>query len=190
VKLVTKDETNHVIQHLARNFGHIYAAGVQAVRFGTVPWSEDLVLECVRRCYRDARREIKSEADLLGGALRRLRARAADRTIVLTADQTMQRRRLCRADGYCGKGPGCNRITVKAEAFKAWFDDRRQPRLVLEWLRSQHCLPARPKSAKRGQGIVWAESQPQWPDGTRRRSVVIDVKADLFKGLEPARPTG
>ena len=32
VKLVTKDETDHVIQHLAKNFGHIYAAGIQAVR--------------------------------------------------------------------------------------------------------------------------------------------------------------
>jgi putative DNA primase/helicase len=191
VKLVTKDETDHVVQHLARNFGHIYAAGIQAVRFGTVPWSEDLVLECVRRCYRDARREIKSEADLLRGALRRLRVRAADRTIVLTADQTMPRR-LGRADGYRGKGHRSNRITVRADAFKAWFDDPRQPKLVLEWLRSQHCLPSRPKPSKRGQGIVWAESQPQWPDGTRRRSVVIDVKADLFKGLEnvlPTRPT-
>jgi len=185
VKLVTKDETDHVIQHLAKNFGHIYAAGILAVRFGTVPWSEDLVLECIRRCYRDARREIKSEADLLRGALRRLRVRAADRSIVLTADQTMQQSRLRRADGYRGKGPGCTRITVRAEAFKAWFDDPRQPKLVLEWLRSQQCLPARPRPAKRGHGIVWAESQPQWPDGTRRRSVVIDVKADLFK----ARPT-
>jgi putative DNA primase/helicase len=184
VKLVTKDETDHVIQHLAKNFGHIYAAGILAVRFGTVPWSEDLVLECIRRCYRDARREIKSEADLLRGALRRLRVRAADRTIVLTADQTMQQRRLRRADGYRGKGSRCTRITVRAEAFKAWFDDPRQPKLVLEWLRSQQCLPARPKPAKRGHGIVWAESQPQWPDGTRRRSVVIE-KADLFK----ARPT-
>jgi hypothetical protein len=180
VKLVTKDETDHVVQHLAKTFGHIYAAGVQAVRFGTVPWSEDLVLECVRRCYLDARREIKSEADLLPGALRRLRVRAADRSIVLTADQTMPRR-LRRADGYRGKGLGCNRITVKAEAFKAWFDDPRQPRFLLERLKSQHCLPTRPKPAKPGQGIVWAESQPQWPDGTRRRSVVIDVKDELFK---------
>jgi putative DNA primase/helicase len=182
-KQVTQGESDHVVQHLAKNFGHIYAAGIQAVRFGTVPWSEDLVLECVRRCYRDARREIKTEADLLRGALRRLGVRAANRTVVLTAGQTMPRL-FGRADGYRRKGLGCNRITVRAEAFKAWFDDPRQPRLLLEWLRSQRCLPTRPKPAKRGQGIVWAESQPQWPDGTRRRSVVIDVKDELFKSLE------
>jgi hypothetical protein len=66
------------------------------------------------------------------------------------------------------------------EAYKVGFDD---PYVT--------AVPASPKPAKRGQGIVWAESQPQWPDGTRRRSVVIDVKADLLKGLEkflPARP--
>jgi putative DNA primase/helicase len=183
VKLVTKNETDHVIQHLAKNFGIVYAAGVLAVRFGTVPWSEDLVLEGIRRCYRDARREIKTEADLLRRALRRLSRRVADRTIVMPADQSMPKR-LGRADGYRGQGLACNRITVRAEAFKDWFDDPRQPKLVLELLSSKHCLPNRPKPPKGGRGIVWAESQPQWPDGTRRRSVVIDVKADLFKGLE------
>jgi hypothetical protein len=182
VELVTKNETDHVIQHLAKNFGHIYAAGVLAIRVGTVPWSKDLVLECVRRCYRDARREIKTEADLLRGALRRLKARVADGTIIVPA-QTMPKR-LGRADGYRGPGLACNRITVRAEAFKAWFDDPRQPKLFLELLSSKHCLPNRPKPPKGGRGIVWGESQPQWPDGTRRRSVVIDVKDALFKGLE------
>jgi hypothetical protein len=38
---VTAGESDHVVQHLAKNFGHIYAAGILAVRFGTVPWSED-----------------------------------------------------------------------------------------------------------------------------------------------------
>jgi hypothetical protein len=180
VKLVTENETDHVVQHLARNFGHIYAAGVLAVRVGTVSWSEDLVLECVRRCYRDARREIKTEADLLRRALCRLRARVADTAIVMPADKTMPKR-LGRADGYRGPGLACNRITVRAEAFKTWFDDPRQPKLVLELLSSKRCLPNRPKPAKGGQGIVWAESQPQWPDGTRRRSIVIDMKPEVLK---------
>jgi putative DNA primase/helicase len=147
VKLVTENETDHVVQHLARNFGHIYAAGVLAVRVGTVSWSEDLVLECVRRCYRDARREIKTEADLLRRALCRLRARVADTAIVMPADKTMPKR-LGRADGYRGPGLACNRITVRAEAFKTWFDDPRQPKLVLELLSSKRCLPNRPKPAK------------------------------------------
>jgi putative DNA primase/helicase len=184
VKAVAKDESDHVVQHLARCFGHIYAAGVQAVRFGTVPWSKELVLKCVSLCYHDARSEIKTESELLRRALHRLRARTQDRTIILAKNVPIPRKRLRHGDGYRRKLLGRTRVTVRAEAFKAWFDDPRQPRLLLDWLRSQNCLPNRPKPAKRGQGIVWAESQPEWPDGTRRRSVVIDVTADLFEGLE------
>jgi len=184
VKMVVQGETDHVVQHLAKNFGHIYAAGILAVRFGTVPWSEDLVLRCVRRCYRDARREIKTEAVLLRRALRKLRARSRDRTILLAKDRPRAGQLLSRSDGYRQKLSGCTRVTIRAEAFKAWFDDPRQPKLVLEWLRSKRSLPNRPSPSSRGQGIVWAESQPQWPDGTRKRSVVIDLTADLFKYLE------
>jgi putative DNA primase/helicase len=125
--LVTKNETDHVIQHLAKNFGHIYAAGVLAVRFGTVPWSEDLVLNCVRRCFRAARVAMRTEADLLRRGLRRLRIRAKSLSIVSVGDQAFSRRRLEAADGYRGKGLACNRITVRAEAFKGWFDDPGSP---------------------------------------------------------------
>jgi hypothetical protein len=156
---------------LAKNFGHIYAAGIQAVRFGTVPWSEDLVLKCVRRCYRDARRELEIEGDLLRRALRRLRSR------------TVNDENIAPADGHRQKQIGRTRITVRPEAFKAWFDDPRQPKLALEWLKSKNALPNRPTPTKRGNDIVWAESQPQWPDGVRRRSIVIDVSGNLFKGL-------
>jgi hypothetical protein len=180
-KQVIQGENDHVVQHLAKTFGHIYAAGVLAVRFGTVPWSEDLVLDCVRRCYRAARVAMRTEADLLRRGLRRLRVRAKSSSIVSVGDQAFSRRRLGAADGYRGKGLACNRITVRAEAFKSWFDDPRQPKLVLELLSSKRCLPNRPKPAKGGQGIVWAESQPQWPDGRRRRSIVIDVKPKVLK---------
>jgi hypothetical protein len=127
---------------------------------------------------------MRTEADLLRRGLHRLRVRAKSSSIVSVGDQAFSRRRLEAADGYRGQALACNRITVRAESFKAWFDDPRQPKLVLELLSSKRCLPNRPKPAKGGRGIVWAESQPQWPDGTRRRSVVIDVKDELFKGLE------
>jgi hypothetical protein len=70
-------------------------------------------------------------------------------------------------------------LTVRADAFKGWFNDPRQPRLVLDHLRKKGCL-AKPASPKKGQGIVWAESQPQWPDGTRPRSIVIKLKPSVF----------
>src|ERR1700680_162480 len=182
--MMIEDENDNVVRHLAKNFGHIYSAGIQAVRFGTVPWSEDLVLTCTRRCYLDARRELKTEGELLRRALRMLRARTADDTIVPAVGPAGPRSRLNQTDGYRRKHMGRTRITVRPEAFKAWFDDPRQPKLALEWLRSKNALPNRPTPTKRGNEIVWAESQPQWPDGIRHRSIVIDVGGDLFKGLE------
>jgi putative DNA primase/helicase len=182
VKAVTQSESDHVVQHLAKNFGHIYAAGVQAVRFGTVPWSEDLVLKCIRRCYFDARREIKTEAELLKNALRGLRTSAEKRTVILAKNCAAPIGRLRSTDGYRQKLLGRVRVTVRAEAFKTWFDDPRQPKLVLEWFKSRRCLPNCPTPTKRGQGIVWAESQPVWPDGSRPRSIVFDVTDGLLKG--------
>lgn len=179
-ELVTKDESDRVVRHLAKNFGHIYAAGIQAVRFGTVPWSEQLVRKCVRRCYLAARREMKTEADLLRRGLRRLRARIKGGTINLKGDPVALR----HVDGYRRNGIGGTTITVRADAFKHWFVDPRQPRLVLEWLRKQGCLPNRPPAPGAGHGIVWAESQPQWPDGTRPRCIVIGLRPSLFKILK------
>ena len=72
------------------------------------------------------------------------------------------------------------RTTIRAEAFKGWFPDVRQPNLVLKFLRSKNVLPSRP-TPKPGTAIVWAESQPEWPDGSRRRSIVIDERPGQFK---------
>jgi hypothetical protein len=185
VEKVTKGETDQVVQHLAKNFGLIYAAGIIAARLGTVPWSEQLVLNCVRRCYRAARRRIKTEADLLRMALRQLHKRIADPAAVLPAEKTLSAKRLLRADGYRGREVTKDLITVRACAFKGWFDDPRHASLVLAFLKTQGCLPGKSKSPTSGTAIVWAESQPLWPDGSRPRSIVMRLKPTLFE--KPAR---
>ena len=77
------------------------------------------------------------------------------------------------------------RATIRADVFKGWFADMRQPNLVLKSLRSKNALPSRPMPpSKNGPAIVWAESQPTWPDGSRPRSIVINVEPGLFKGLK------
>jgi putative DNA primase/helicase len=165
------------VRHLAKCFGHIYAAAIIGVRFGTLPWSKELVRKCIARCYGDARRELNTEADLLRDGLGILHARI---------------RALPKANGAASKstegfrtGGMRYRATIRAEAFKGWFPDARQPNLVLKSLRSKNALPSRPMPpTKNGPAIVWAESQPTWPDGSRPRSVVIDVQPDLFKGLK------
>jgi putative DNA primase/helicase len=163
-----------VVHHLAKCFGHIYAAGVIGVRLGTLPWSTKLVRKCIIRCYRDARRELNTETDLLREGLRILGRKIRALPKANGAD-------LKSVDGFVTGGKR-QQATIRAEAFKTWFPDTRQPKLVLKSLRSKNALPSRPTSpAKPGIGIVWAESQPSWPDGSRPRSIVINHRPGLFK---------
>jgi hypothetical protein len=53
--------------------------------------------------------------------------------------------------------------------------DRRQPELVLDYLRKNGRLVCS-GSPGPGQSIKWAASQPIWPDGTRVRSIVITFR--------------
>jgi hypothetical protein len=171
VKAVADGETDQVVLHMAKNFGHLYAAGVLAVQFKTVPWSEKHVMKCISRSFRAARREIKTEAELLRCSLLKLKAKAKTRTRRLDEDGNGQS--LKNVDGFRRHEDKDETIvTVRAEALKGWFNDPRQPRLVLEYLRKNGRL-ACSGSPGRGQGIKWAESQPMWPDGTRPRSIVI-----------------
>jgi hypothetical protein len=117
--------------------------------------------------YHDARRELNTETDLLRQALRILRRKILKLPNTDTGD-------LESADGF-RTGTDWQRAIIRAEAFKAWFPDPRQPNLVLKSLRSKNALPSRPAPpVNSGTAIVWAESQPNWPDGTRPRSIVID----------------
>jgi len=163
---VVATNADPVVRHLAKCFGHIYAAAVIGVRFGTLPWSIKTVRKCIVRCYRDARRELNTETDLLRDGLkilhRKIRALPKANGAILKY-----------ADGF-RTGNKRERATIRADAFKAWFPDPRQPNLVLKSLRSKDALPSRRMPPSKGIAIVWAESQPTWPDGSRRRSIVIE----------------
>jgi hypothetical protein len=178
VNAVAIGESDPVVLHMAKNFGHLYAAGVLAVRFKTVPWSETQVMRCIGRSFRAARSEIKTEPELLRRALLRLKMKAKSRTTRL--DQHSSSQSLKNVDGYRrNEGKKKTVVTVRAQAFKGWFNDPRQPGLVLDYLRKNGQLAGGSGSPGRRQGIVWAESQPQWPDGTRPRSIVITVRPAL-----------
>src|SRR3984957_1353119 len=176
VSAVAQGETDQVVLHVAKNFGHLYAAGVLAVQFKTVPWSEKHVMTCISRSFRAARREIKTEVELRRRSLLRLKAKAKSRTTLL--DQQHKGRSLKSADGYRRNDKDKTVVTVRAEAFKRWFNDPRQPRLVLDDLRKNGRLTCS-GSPGHGQSIKWAESQPTWPDGTRPRSIVITFRPAL-----------
>jgi hypothetical protein len=172
VSRVTDPNDDPVVRHLAKCFGHIYAAALIGVRFGTLPWSKKTVRICIERCYRDARRELNTETDLLREGLRLMHAKIRALPKANGAD-------LKSADGFL-KGAKPAQATIRAEAFKHWFPDLRQPNIVLRFLCAKNALPSRP-SPKPGIAIVWAESQPMWPDGTRPRSIVIEERPGQLK---------
>ena len=172
VERVIDANDDPLVRHLAKCFGHIYAAAVIGVGFGTLPWSVKTVRKCIERCYRDARRELNTETDLLRDALKILHAKIRALPKANGGD-------LRSVDGFL-KGTKPNQATIRAEAFKGWFPDMRQPNIVLKFLRAKNALPSRP-TPKPGVAIVWAESQPKWPNGTRPRSIVIDQRPGQLK---------
>jgi putative DNA primase/helicase len=181
VEKVTNDEDGHAVCHLATCFGHIAAAGVLGVRFGTVPWSKRFVLKCIKRCYRDARLALRTETDLLREGLRSLREDIDSKLLKVSRNKPYGKGAWKTAEGYREKTNHGIRVTIRGEAFKGWFADQRQPGIVLSWLHSQNALSSkRGPSGSSTPAITWAESQPVWPDGSRPRSIVIEVRPDLL----------
>ena len=89
------------------------------------------------------------------------------------------------ADGYRERSGSKPRVTIRAKRFKTWFDDPRQPAVVLRWLHSKKALTCKPAlPANSGNAIVWAESQPEWPDGSRPRSITIELNGGLFDEIK------
>jgi hypothetical protein len=67
------------------------------------------------------------------------------------------------------------------ELFKGWFKDQRQPALALRWLHSQGALSCgHGPTAGLDSSIKWAESQPTWPNGSRPRSIVIELSRKVL----------
>ena len=165
------------VQHLASCFGLIRAAGILGVRFGTLPYSEQFIDRCIKGCYRAARRGLRTETELLRSGLRRLRAKLKSSNVLkVLGDKGPRAHALEVADGFMGRSSSIPKVTIRAEKFKGWFDDPRQPAHVLRWLHSKKALPCKPVlPPKSGNAIVWAESQPEWPDGSRPRSIVIEL---------------
>jgi hypothetical protein len=174
------------VHHLASCLGLIRAAGIIGVRFGTLPYSEKLVDRCIVRCYRAARRALRTESELLRSGLRRLRAQLKSSNMPKVGRKRQLRALVFKmADGYKDESGSTPTVTIRAEKFKGWFDDQRQPALVLRWLQSKKALPYKPAlPANSGNAIVWAESQTEWPDGSRPRSIVIQLAKGLLDQLK------
>ncbi len=181
-----REDDGPAVQHLAMCFGHLEAAGILGVRFKTLPWSERVVRSCVRRCYLDARRALRTESDLLRQGLRVLRKKLdGEGMLDLTQAQRVSKHALKASDGYFQKTKLGLEATIRAGRFKMWFKDPRQPNIVLRWLHAKAALSTKgTPPSKPGVGIVWAESQPQWPGGSRPRSIVIEPSFKLLRQVK------
>jgi len=176
VKKVVDEDDGPAVRHLATCFGHIAAAGILGVRFGTLPWTEASVLKCIRRCYRDARRGLRTENDLLREGLRILDDGVHSKLLKVSRNKLYGKGAWKAAEGYREKTNHGIRVTIRGEAFKGWFADQRQPGIVLRWLHSQNALSSESgPSGNSAAAITWAETQPVWPDGLRPRSIVIEL---------------
>jgi hypothetical protein len=109
VSRVTDPNDDPVVRHLAKSFGHIYAAALIGVRVGTLAWSKKTVRLCIERCYRDARRELNTETDLLREGLSIMHAK-------IRALPKANGANLKSVDGFL-KGTKPNQATIRAEAF-------------------------------------------------------------------------
>ena len=63
---------------------------------------------------------------------------------------------------------------------------RANPLLFSDGFTQKRPCPAKPAlPAKSGNAIVWAESQPEWPDGRRPRSIMIESSRGLLDRIKP-----
>jgi hypothetical protein len=168
--IVESDE--QIVAHLAKQCALICAAGLLAVRVGIVPWTEALVVKCVRRCFFAARISLRLDADLVKDGCR----------IILDAISRMQRMRKIKAsacrrlDGYWRVHGGRKQAVFRGSFFPRLLSDSRLRQLVLVRLHSAGALVGIGSPPRSGKSFTWAECQPMWPDQTRPRSIVVDVR--------------
>jgi hypothetical protein len=181
---VSRESDSPSVKHFASSFAHIYASGVLAVELGILPWSKKLVLKSIKRCYFDARRAMRSPDVLLRSGLKLLRKKLDGDTLVTVGKRKPLPNSIRKAEGFVVTTGMGQKVTVRAEKFKNWFADRRQPRLVLDWLSSKGCITlSRGGKPASGNAVVWAESQPTWPHGPRPRSIVLDLPLSVRNSL-------
>ena len=134
---VIEAEDDAAVRHLAKCFGHIYAAAIIGAGSGTLPWQAKTVRKCIERCYRDARRELNTETDLLRDGLNILRAKMRALPKANGAD-------LKSVDGFRTSGTQLTGQQSVRRRLKNGSRISRQPNLVLKSLRSKNALPSRP----------------------------------------------
>jgi hypothetical protein len=159
IDTVQQRDDDFLIREITKKFAAIYAGGTLAVRLGILPWNESVVLRAVKRCYFAARGQLNVDGDIAARGLRRFRKRVSN---------------LMPGEGYYKAN---SRIAVvSADAYRNWFDSKHQACFTLESLLTRKVLRPRKSVRPKVGSWEWAETQPRWPDGSRRRSFEMDTR--------------
>jgi hypothetical protein len=126
-------------------FALLYAAGVLAIRWSIVPWTEKQLGRAIRRCYRDATGSAPNA--VLDEGLQILREKLAGNTLIdLRRDSPQTRQEVESADGVIRSRLGHPlEACVKGDRFRQWFRSHLQADLVVAWLQKRQALEADPK---------------------------------------------
>lgn len=165
-RAVIEPHDTAVARDIAEKFGLLYAAGRLSMRFGILPWTQTALLSALKTSYRAARSRLPNDYVTSKNGKKLLRAKLEQ--LPTTADWTQG------SDGFLLKKPTPNFI-LRCEAFNAIFESPHQRAIILKWLITTKRIELSETSASTSPS---PKLQFRWPDGSRRRSYRIFLKAN------------
>ena len=169
---VAELDLDPALDHAARNFGLLYAAGCLGIEAEVLKWSRDHVMSVVLTCFKDAIRITGSRDNAFAEAKQELRRRLSMETI--RSDSTRKEFGPEDAPGFRRTVSGMTEYVVHSAAFRQWFGGPVLAAAVLRWLHEEGLLSIQSKNVKSSATATeWAERGPRWPDGTTQKSFIF-----------------
>jgi hypothetical protein len=168
VAAVGGDRLTNVDHHVARNFGIIYAGACLAIKETILPWSQKVLLECIRSCFFDAMGEITNADDILKEGIAKLRDSLCESSLWPDVLEYHD-----EAWGFAKSIDGRTQFASYAPDFRKMIDDEIQTRMVLKWLHKQGLLKVSQSEGESLEAAIWKGTTPKWGDGKPYRSYVF-----------------
>lgn len=134
VKAVKGSLTSEPLAHAAKNFGVIYAGGVQAIRAQLLTLTEEELLKRLKACFTRSIKSAETRPDAVTRGLKML-SRGLQDTVALAKSEEIAKV-FSKTEPTSGSAGGRATFTVHAaDLFGAWFgDDAAAMKATLRWL--------------------------------------------------------
>lgn len=164
---------SNVARDVVAKFGALFAGGVLASRFEVFPVSEEGIRARIASACQSALDDLPDpEAEIRKDRVL-LREKLGSGSILNFLEPNKKLlATLLQADGYKERSNPGECYRVRATVFESWFNTPARTKIMLQWLYSEGYLITT-KSVSRGQSNSWAQTQGNWPDGSRPRSFEI-----------------